>query len=188
MNNLSEEIWKDAVYCYKDGKMEKLEGLLVSNFGNCKTKDRYVRCKGGYRMSKGKTLNKEKCNSGYYRFSFCHKHYLIHRLVYSTFKGDIPTDMNVNHIDENPANNKLSNLNLMTHKDNINWGTRNRRMAISQGKPILQIDLNGNIIKEWYSQGEAARVLNTSQGNIGSALHGRYKTCCGYIWKFKEGV
>lgn len=42
----------------------------------------------------------------------------IHRLVYETFVGDIPEDMTVDHIDDNPTNNHVSNLQLLTQKEN----------------------------------------------------------------------
>ena len=43
---------------------------------------------------------------------------LVHRLVASAFLGDI-TDMTVNHIDGNPSNNHVSNLEIVTMKQNI---------------------------------------------------------------------
>lgn len=64
-----------------------------------------------------------KCTDNSYRG------FLVHRLVYFYFKGEIPDDMKVNHIDENHKNNSLSNLNLLTHQDNCNWGTRNQRIS-----------------------------------------------------------
>lgn len=57
--------------------------------------------------------------------------YLINRVIYYFFKGDIPENMKVNHIDENKKNNSINNLNLLTHKDNCNWGTRNERISKS---------------------------------------------------------
>ena len=56
------------------------------------------------------------------------KRLLIHRLVWQTFNGPIPEGLQINHIDENPQNNSLDNLNLMTPKENSNWGTRTERM------------------------------------------------------------
>ena len=60
------------------------------------------------------------------------KYPIVARLVYETFVGDIPENMQVNHIDENPSNNFVENLNLMTPKQNSNWGTRNERSRQSQ--------------------------------------------------------
>lgn len=53
----------------------------------------------------------------------------VHRLVAEAF---IPNPLNletVNHKDENKQNNAGSNLEWMSVADNINYGTRNRRIA-----------------------------------------------------------
>lgn len=55
--------------------------------------------------------------------------YLINRIIYYYFMGDIPDGIKVNHKDENKLNNNISNLNLLTHKENCNWGTRNKRIS-----------------------------------------------------------
>lgn len=57
-----------------------------------------------------------------------------HRVIWYYFNGEIPDDLQVNHIDENKQNNTLANLNLLTPKDNCNWGTRNERAAKTLSK------------------------------------------------------
>ena len=42
-----------------------------------------------------------------------------HRLVWETFNGKIPTNLELDHIDGNKHNNKLSNLRLVTHSENM---------------------------------------------------------------------
>ena len=42
----------------------------------------------------------------------------IHRLVWESFRGDIPKDKEIDHIDGNPRNNKLSNLQILTRRGN----------------------------------------------------------------------
>lgn len=64
-----------------------------------------------------------KCKNGVRGYFF------LHRVIWYFFKGDIPENMQVNHIDEDKSNNALSNLNLMTPKDNVNWGTCIERRA-----------------------------------------------------------
>ena len=52
------------------------------------------------------------------------------------------------------------------------------------GKPILQYDLQENLIKEWYSTVEAQKQLNIK--GINNNLKGRTQTCGGFIWKYKN--
>lgn len=46
-------------------------------------------------------------------------------------KGAIPEGMQINHKDENKANNCIDNLELMTNKENSSYGTRNARISKS---------------------------------------------------------
>lgn len=69
-------------------------------------------------------------------------HYFIHRLVYETFIGKIPENMQVNHIDENKTNNSISNLNLLCPKDNSNYGTRNKRISETKKHRVYNIKRN----------------------------------------------
>lgn len=61
------------------------------------------------------------------------KTYYLHRVVYEAVNSEpIQEGMQINHIDENKANNHISNLNLMSPKENCNWGTRNERIGNAQ--------------------------------------------------------
>ena len=42
----------------------------------------------------------------------------IHRLVWETFKGEIPEDMEIDHQNNNRKDNTISNLQLVTHAEN----------------------------------------------------------------------
>jgi hypothetical protein len=53
-------------------------------------------------------------------------------------------------------------------------------------QPVLQYDLEGNFIKEWPSQIEAAKFLNKTGDGIGACCRGRQKKAYSYIWKFKN--
>lgn len=43
----------------------------------------------------------------------------VHRLIYEAFNGKIPDKLMVNHIDEDKNNNNLSNLEIITNRQNI---------------------------------------------------------------------
>lgn len=133
-----EEHWKDIYYYNKPtDEWVDYRGLYqVSNLGRLRSLDRYVR---GYNhnvefvsLIKGKIL---KCRPNCYGYLLAHlgklgKHrdYSLHRLVFFSFNPDADTTLQVNHIDEDRNNCSLSNLNLLTAKENSNWGTRRERI------------------------------------------------------------
>lgn len=53
-------------------------------------------------------------------------------------------------------------------------------------KPILQFDLNGNLIKKYHSVNEAARILKYAGSGISNAARGISKQYNGYIWKYEN--
>lgn len=74
-----------------------------------------------YNMSKKTEMRQEK--TGNYRRVQCYynlggKHYSVHKIVWESFNGPIPKGYEVDHIDGDPNNNALSNLQLITHKEN----------------------------------------------------------------------
>lgn len=62
-------------------------------------------------------------SGNYYRFvgnyNLGRKHFLVHRVVWEAFNGPIPEGYDIDHIDGNPHNNALNNLQAITHKENI---------------------------------------------------------------------
>ena len=190
MENNSQEIeeWRS---------IEGYEGLYqVSSLGRVRSCDRFVNSNGGTRLHKGKVLKPGMYRVGYLHVVLCKEGkptaFSVHRLVYEAFHGKIPEGMQVNHIDEDKSNNSLNNLNLMTPKENTNWGTCIERRAKSMinhkslSKAVVQYDLQGNFIAEYPSVCETGRKLGIKQGNISSALKGRIKTAGGYIFRYKS--
>ena len=108
--------------------------------------------------------------------------YKVHRLVWTAFNGPIPEGMQVNHINEVKTDNRLCNINLMTPKENMNWGTRTQRVS----KPVIQYDLAGNVVKgDWSSTMEIQRQTGYLNNNISDCCRGKRKTYKGYIWRYK---
>lgn len=54
---------------------------------------------------------------------------------------------------------------------------------------LLQLDLEGNLIKEWKSNKEAAQALNIkSISAISEVCRGKRKTAGGFVWRYKDQV
>ena len=116
------------------------------------------------------------------------KKYLLHRIVYEAFSGKpIPKNLQVNHIDEMKDNNARSNLNLMTPKENTNWGSGIERShkAQTNGKRSKQVGAfkNGELILTFPSAKEGGRQ-GFHQGHISACCRGELKTYKGYEWKY----
>jgi hypothetical protein len=67
--------------------------------------------------------------NGYRKLKFFGKQYLTHRIAWFLHYGRWPAG-DIDHIDGNPANNKLSNLRDVTHCVNI----QNRKSATPKNK------------------------------------------------------
>ena len=53
-------------------------------------------------------------------------------------------------------------------------------------KAILQLDLEGNLVKEFNSIKEASEELGIHKKYIGACCNGRYKQAKGFVFKFKQ--
>lgn len=62
----------------------------------------------------------------------------VHRAVYETFVGEIPEGYEIDHINIKRADNRLENLRLVTHKENMNNPlTLNRIKELHNNKEYL---------------------------------------------------
>jgi hypothetical protein len=72
----------------------------------CFKKVAFYANKGGYRGLR-------------FRYNGKYQNAFVHRIVYSFFKGEIPDGFLINHIDGDPGNNDLSNLEAVSPRDNF---------------------------------------------------------------------
>lgn len=118
-----------------------------------------------------------------------------HRLVAMAF---IPNPQNlpeVNHKDEDKTNNSVDNLEWCNASYNINYGTRNQRAnekkynrgsKLMPERPVVQMDMNGEIIKEYSSIREATRETGVEHSCICRCCTGsrNAKTAGGFKWAY----
>lgn len=180
------EIWKS---------IENFDKYEISNYGNVRSKvihrskNENVPPRISYRYLK------PSIKRGYATVQISNNYYiltrLIHRLVAKAF---IPNPNNlpqVNHKDEDTLNNCVDNLEWCTNEYNSNYGTRNERIGktakrnMKLAKPVLQYDLNGNLIKEWFSLEQITRETEFRKPNISKCCHEKSNTAYGFKWKFK---
>lgn len=183
------EQWKTAVY---DGEL--YEGLYkVSNLGRILSLN-YRRTgkselrkpnedKGGYlQVGLSKNRKRKMCK--------------VHRLVAETFLENPENLPEVNHKDEDKTNNfvflnedgsvdkKKSNLEWKSHIDNLNHGTHNERVAKALSKRVLQLSLDGELIREWDSTRECGRN-GFDHSAVVKCCRGEQKTHKGFKFMYK---
>ena len=140
---MTEEIWRPIV---------GYEGLYeVSSYGRVRSLDRYDN-KNHFR--KGLIMKQNNDGRGYMSVILCLngkiKKYLVHRLVAQAFIPNPDNLPEVNHKDENPENNSVTNLEWCDHSYNINYGTRKDKVRESQLKSGFWTGLSEKEYKRKY--------------------------------------
>lgn len=136
-------------------------------------------------MKKGRVLKTNLSTSGYYCVTLSNrkKHY-IHRIVATTFLGEMPTKLEVNHIDGNKLNNRLENLEWVTRIENIRHFHKNndmRNFYIQRSKQTKEkMQRKKNAAKEtikylYYVEGysilKISKIITLGKDQISSVLH-----------------
>jgi len=140
-----------------------------------------------YSINRDLLMKKTACNA--VRKSVCMRNkdgatktVYMHRLVAFAY---IPNPNNydvINHIDGDPLNNNVSNLEWCTHSMN---GRHAYETGLNTNKfPVIQLTLQGKEIDRFDSVNGAAAAMNVSRTAMSYALNGKTKTCNGYKWKY----
>lgn len=172
----STEVWKD---------IEDYKGLYqVSNLGRVRSLDR-IDALG--RLRKGKVLAYGLSGGGYLQVGLHRdgkvEQKLVHRLVSEAFLPNPDNLPQVNHKDEDKANNQVENLEWCTALYNNTYGTRVERVTKVREKPIYAITGLGN---RYYFSGvsKASRLLGLKEGRTSDCLRGKCKTHHGYTFEW----
>ena len=121
---------------------------------------------------------------------------LVHRLVAEAFI-DNPNGYDViNHKDENPLNNEVDNLewcnqsyntiySMKLHPDRrYNGKEKNKGKGKNMGLVVIQIDREGNVVKEWENSRTIFLETGMSDYSISEVCRGNRHTAYGYLWRY----
>lgn len=178
--------WKD---------IEGYEGLYqISDRGFVRSLDR-IDCAG--RKLKGKIKRAVKDKNGYLQIRLSKngitQTYKVHRLVARAFISNPLEYPQVNHLDENKANNAAENLEWCDCKYNICYGTARDRakrnmdyeyVAAKRKRAVLQMDEKGNSIRLWNGIVDASKSLGICCTMICKCCRGVQGTAGGYKWQY----
>ena len=143
------EIWKD---------IPGYEGRYkASNLGRIKSMN-YLGHEGNEQILKP-NIGKHYYN----RIQLLDKIYLLHRVIAMTFLPEYNEELTIDHINNNPNDNRLENLRVCTQKENVN----NTNSNII--KPV-RIYFKNNEIKEFKSAYEADQYLGAPLTTISTRI------------------
>lgn len=102
----------------------------------------------------------------------------MHRIVYETFKGEIPSNLEINHIDSIKTNNHITNLEAVTKSENLKHRYKNMKpvdgennpMAILKEKDILTIY---NMVKMGEIDITISEKFNLHERYVSLIRHGK---------------
>lgn len=160
------EIWRDVV---------RYEGIYeVSNYGRVRThkaKTTFTK-KHGVRHWKQRYLKDKTPRGRDVRVALWKdgkpKDFLVHRLVGFAFIPTVDGKNCINHIDGNPKNNYVDNLEWCDHKENQNHAFENDLAHTNLKVKLIQIDTN--IQLEFISMARADKWLNRASGYTSNRL------------------
>ena len=153
---------------------------------------------GKLRYYKAKILHLRFDSAGHYLlvdlgFGKERKTFLVHRLIAQTFLGDTK-DMQVNHINGIKQDNRILNLEICTHSQNMLHAYNSLNIKKSalgktgalhpRSKPLLQIKC-GVVVGEYDSINTVTRLFGYDASTIVKCCKGKLGICYGFEWRYK---
>ena len=173
-NTKQKEVWKTY---------PEYPFIEANQFGEVRTKDRFVEVKNGSkRLVKGRVLKQYLNKSGYLYVAFSLNDKTVnlraHRVVAICFIPNPDKNPEVNHIDNDRTNNVVNNLEWCSRQYNQDY----KKKFGTFGRPVIAINLDTSEIFWFETQHEAARQLDADPGNICSVLKGKRTKTKGYYF------
>ena len=162
-------------------------GYSVSNTGQVRSEHRVITMKNGVQKTvTEKILKQHKAGAGYLAVHMgANDREYVHRLVAEAFIGNPGPDYEVNHIDENKKNNCTENLQWVTRRENLDYGTRNQRSKVANQKRVRSViaKQDGKEVFRFASLREADRA-GFKRSCIARCCKGEHVQHHGYTWEY----
>ena len=172
----TKEIWKDII-------IEGFEGLYqASNLGNIKSLQRtyWTSAHGGHYKTDPERLLKPSLVGTFTKYKYVvfannnyRKKFLVHRLIYEAFNGKIPEGYTIDHIDQNPLNNNIDNLQCITKQENIR---KSNNHSTRPQKSYLVIDTETGQEQKFINAEDASKFLGVSSAHVRTTARGKATT------------
>lgn len=136
-------------------------------------------------------------SNGYMQITINNKTFYVHRLVAQAFISNPDNKPQVNHIDENRINNNVSNLEWVTAKENLNYGSHNQKLSNSlkslnkrgrknpRARAVVGVNIETGEIISYECISDSHKDGFQRQG-ICHCCNGKYKYHMGYKWYYAE--
>lgn len=185
-------------------QVEGFENYMVSSYGNVKSIQRTVTTILGSYETKEKNIKpttngKSHLKVHLYKDGKYHERY-VHRLVAEQFLPNINNLPEVNHIDCNPNNNRVENLEWCTHKANMEWMVKMGRnirtpewiehLHSAQEKTYVAV-VGTNIEsgeKICLPKLNDVREAGFQPSCVCDCCKGKRKTHKGFVWQYEKTV
>lgn len=111
-------------------------------------------------------------------------HY-VHRLVAQTFIGEIPIKHEINHINGDKCDNRVTNLEIVTSSYNQKhaYATGLQKPQRNGARTISAIK-NGHIVAIYSSINDMCRDMNLNRVSVWQVLNGKFSQHHGYTFSF----
>jgi hypothetical protein len=88
-------------------------------------------------------------DNGYQAVQYKGKKLPLHRIVYRKFKGELKENLTINHLDGNPTNNHIDNLELVTQSKNNEHSYRVLNRVVNKGNSKITKEIAEQIREDY---------------------------------------